>query len=74
MSQYESEANFLILLIFSGQILKKTIITLQVLIFKLNMLNQTCISPKSIMQHTKTIFSDSAIFIEKNRRENRLWA
>jgi hypothetical protein len=36
-------------------------------------LNQTCISSKSIMQLTKTIFPDSASFIEKKRVENRLW-
>ena len=42
--------------------------------FKLNSLNQTFVSSKSIMQLTKTIFSDSAIFIEKKRVENRLWA
>ena len=54
--------------------IRKAIITLQELIFKLNMLNQTCISSKSIMQFTSTIFSDSAIFIEKLRVENRLWA
>ncbi len=58
---------------FSGQILKKTIITLQALRFKLNCLNQTCISLKSIMQLTKTIFPDSAIFIEKKRVENQFW-
>ena len=40
--------------------IKKAIITLQALIFKLNMLNETCISSKSIMQLTKTIFPDSA--------------
>ncbi len=55
------------------EILKKAIITLQALRFKLNCLNQTCISLKSIMQLTKTIFPDSAIFIEKKRVENRLW-
>ncbi len=53
--------------------LKKTIITLKALRFKLNCLNQTCISLKSIMQLTKTIFPDSAIFFEKKRVENRLW-
>ena len=53
---------------------KKAFITLQALRFKLNSLNQTCISSKSIMQLTRTIFSDSAIFIEKKRVENRLWA
>ena len=53
--------------------LKKTIITLQALRFKLNCLNQTCLSLKSIMQLTKTIFPDSVIFIEKKRVENRVW-
>ncbi len=53
--------------------LKNTVITLQALRFKLNCLNQTCISLKSIMQLTKTIFPDSAIFIDKKRVENRLW-
>ena len=52
--------------IFSGQILKKTSITLQAIFI------QTCISLKSKMQLTKTIFSDSVIFIEKNRAENHL--
>ena len=33
--------------------------------FKVKCLNQICISSKSIMQLTKSIFSDSAIFIEK---------
>ena len=54
--------------------IKKAFITLEVLRFKQNSLNQTCISSKSIMQLTKTTFSDSAIFIEKKRVENRLWA
>jgi hypothetical protein len=58
---------------FSGEISKKSIITLQALRFKLNCLNQTCISSKSIMQLTKTIFHDSAIFIEEKWVENRLW-
>ncbi len=58
---------------FSGQFLKKTIITLQVLRFKLKCLNQTCLSLKSIMQLTMTISPDSASFIEKKRVENRLW-
>ncbi len=39
--------------------------TLQALRFKLNCLNQTCISLESIMQFTKTIFPDSSTFIEK---------
>ena len=62
------------LLDISGQNLKKTIITLQVLRLKLNSLNQTCTSSKSIMQLTKTTFSDSALFIEKETVENWLWA
>ena len=37
-------------------------------------LEQTYISSKLIMQLTKIIFSDSAIFIEKKTVENRLWA
>ena len=45
--------------------IKKTILTLQASRLKLNRLDQTCISSKSIMQLTKTIFSDSADFIEK---------
>jgi hypothetical protein len=53
--------------------LKKPIITLQVLRFKLKCLNQTCLSLKSIMQLTMTISPDSASFIEKKRVENRLW-
>ena len=52
--------------------MKKTIITLQALRFKPNSLNQTRVSSKSIKQLTKTIFSDSVIFIEKNRAENHL--
>jgi hypothetical protein len=56
-----------------GQILKKTVITLRALRFKLKYLNQTCISLKSSMQLVRTIFSDSAIFNEKKRVENRLW-
>ncbi len=43
------------------------------LLFKLKCLNQTCISLNSIMQLAGTIFSDSAIFMEKKRVENRLW-
>ena len=61
-------------LIFSEQILEKTFITRQALRFWLNCLNQTCISLKSIMHLTNTISSDSVIFIEKKRVENRLWA
>ncbi len=52
---------------FSDLNLKKTIITLQALRFKLNCLNQTCVSLKSILQLAKTIFPDSATFIEKYR-------
>jgi hypothetical protein len=48
---------------------KKTIITLLALRFKLNSLNQTCVSLKSRMQLAKTIFPDSATFIEKKRVE-----
>ena len=40
--------------------------------FRLNCLNQTCTSSKSIMQNTKTICFDSAIFIEKKTVEIRL--
>ena len=61
-------------LIFLVQILKKAFIILQALRFKLNSLNQTCLSSKSIMHLTNTIFSDSAIFNEKKRIENWLWA
>ena len=61
-------------LIFSLQNLKKTIITLQALKIKLTSLTETCISSKSIMQLTETIFPDSAVFIEKKTVENRLWA
>jgi hypothetical protein len=39
----------------SGQILKKTIITLQILRFKLKCLNQTCLSLKSIILLTMMI-------------------
>ena len=60
------------LLIFSGQIWKKTILTLQALTLKLRSLNQTCISSKSIIQLTKTTFKDSAVFIENNTVETRL--
>ena len=52
----------------------KAFIPLQELRFKLISLTQTCISSKSIMPLTKKIFPDSAIFIEKKRVENRLWA
>ena len=54
-------------LIFSGQNLKKVVITLQALRFKQNGLSQTWISSKSIMQITETIFPHSAIFIKKKR-------
>ena len=54
--------------------IKKTFTTLQALRFKLSHLNQTWISFKSIMHLTKTIFFDSAIFIEKKTVETRLWA
>jgi hypothetical protein len=54
-------------------ILKKTVITLQALRFKLKSPNQTCISLKSIMQLARTICFYSATFIEKRRVENRLW-
>ena len=54
--------------------IKKAFISLQALRLKLNSLNQTCISLKSIMQVTKTIFSYSAIFIEKKTAEDLLWA
>jgi hypothetical protein len=50
-------------------ILKKTVITLQALRFKLKCLNQTCISLKSILQLARTNCSDSATFIEKKRVE-----
>ena len=51
----------------------KTVITLQILTFKQNCLSQSWISLKSIVQLTKTIFQNSAIFIEKRWVENRLW-
>ena len=53
--------------------IRKTVITLQILKFKQNGLSQSWISSKSIMQLTKTIFQNSAIFIEKKCIENRLW-
>ncbi len=53
--------------------MKKTVITLQALRFKLMYLNQTCISLKSIMQLARTVFFDSATFIVKKRIKNRLW-
>ena len=43
-------------LIFSGQILKKTIITLQALRFMLNCLNQTYISSKSMCSLQRLFF------------------
>ena len=61
-------------LIFSGQIFKTTIITLQEMRLKLKCLNETCTSSKSIMQFTRPTFSDSLIFIEKKTVENRMWA
>ncbi len=57
---------------FSGQFLR-TIITLQALKFKLNYLNQTWLSLKSIMQLTKTIFPDSASFTKKKWLEHWMW-
>ena len=61
-----------VFLIFLGQNLKKIVITLQILRFKRNWLRHSWISSKSIMQLTKTFFSQSAIFIEKMWVENRL--
>ena len=58
---------------FSGQILKKTFISLQAFRFKVKRLNQTCTSSKSTMQLTTTLCSASAIFIEKKWVENRSW-
>ncbi len=60
-------------LIFSGQFLKKTIITLQALRLKLDSLNQTDKSLKLIMQLTMTIYPVPATFIEKKTVENQLW-
>ncbi len=57
----------MVVLIFSGQILKKTSIPLQTLRLKLNCLNQSCISLKSIMQLTNTNSPDSATFIESEK-------
>ena len=54
--------------------IKKDFIILQALRLKLKRLNQTRISSKSIMQLTKTILFDSAVFIEKKTVENRLRA
>ena len=59
-------------MIFSGQNLKKSIIALQALRLKLDSVNKTCMSSKLSMLLFKTIFSDSAIFIEKKTVENRL--
>ena len=53
--------------------IRKTVVTLQIFRFKQNCLSQSWISSKSIMQLTKTIFQNSAIFIEKKWVENRLW-
>ena len=61
-----------IFLKFWPEKIKKTVITLQALRFKHNILSQTCISSKSIMQLTEKIFPDFAIFIEKKWVENRL--
>ena len=47
---------------------------IEIMRFRLNSLNQACISSKLIMQLTKTNFSDSVIFIEKKSVENWLWA
>ena len=49
--------------------IEKAFITLQALRLKLNCLDQTCISPKSIMQLTKAISFDSVIFIKKKTVE-----
>ena len=48
---------------------KKAFITLQAFTFRPKRLNETCTSLKSIMQLTRTIFPDSAIFIEKKLLE-----
>ena len=51
--------------------IKKAIITLQAWRLKLKSFNQACISSKSIMQITMTIFAESAIVIEiKNCRKS----
>ena len=52
--------------------IKKTIITLDVLRLKLNSLNETFTSSKSIVQLVKTKFSDAVISIEKKTVENQL--
>ena len=55
--------------------IKKAFITLRALRLKLYSLNQTYIYSKSIIvQLTKTMFSDSAILIEKKNVESQLWA
>jgi len=58
---------------FLGQFFQKVIITLQKMRIKTNLINQTCFSLKSMMQYSKTTFSESAIFSEKNLVENRVW-
>jgi hypothetical protein len=52
---------------FSGQILKKTIITLQALRFKLNCLNQAFLYLKSIMQLSRVL-----IRLPSLRKEGRI--
>ena len=63
----------MVFLIFSGQNLKNNIITLEAFRLKLYSLNEPCISSKSTIQLSRTIFSNSAIFMEKKRVENQLW-
>ena len=53
--------------------IRKTVITLQILRFKQNCLSKSWISLKLIMQLTKTIFQNCAIFIEEKWVENQLW-
>ena len=50
---------------FLPEKIRKTVITLQILRFKQTYPSQSLISSKSIMKLTKTIFQNSAIFIEK---------
>ena len=69
MLDYQCLRSYDDLLEISGQIFKKVIITLQTLRIRQKRLNQTCTSSKSIMQVTRTIFPDSANFIEKKRVE-----
>jgi hypothetical protein len=52
---------------YSGQIIKKVIITLQILSLKLKSLLQTCILSIFIMQLPKKDFFDFAIFVEKKK-------